>query len=201
MSIDWNTAPEGATHYAPKLEENDFWCSVFWRMENGVGVEAWQIDNKTGELNHLRWPVWHERNTPRLVPRPAASAPAAPNWDGQGLPPVGIQIEAKFPVTDVTGTHYHWRRVIVAVAGIPRAERECLVYDAEDTKPAWVDEFRPLRTPEQVAAAERWAAIQQMLAFADVKYGAGELMSPKEYVETAVAALYDAGYRRQESST
>ncbi|WP_241356383.1 hypothetical protein [Pseudomonas aeruginosa] len=181
MSIDWNKAPEGTTHY-----------------HIGEDINPWRKIEGTVAYEHYRG-KWLRVNSFNEGCMPGYYVPIPQEtWDGQGLPPVGIQIEAKFPVTDVTGTHYHWRRVIVAVAGIPRAERECLVYDAENTKPAWVDEFRPLRTPEQVAAAERWAAIQQMLAFADVKYGAGELMSPKEYVETAVAALYDAGYRRQE---
>ncbi|AUA83935.1 hypothetical protein CWI23_23505 [Pseudomonas aeruginosa] len=115
-------------------------------------------------------------------------------WDGQGLPPVGAEVEANFPVTDTTGTHYHWRRVIVAVAGIPGAERECLVYDAENTKPAWVDELRPIRTPEQIAAEEREKAINQMIS--DAGY-----VDPKIGTFVAMGNLYDAGYRRQESST
>ncbi|HCF2363383.1 TPA: hypothetical protein NIA63_005508 [Pseudomonas aeruginosa] len=186
MSIDWNTAPEGATHWEPSGPDfNEGWMKkegngwFFW----GLGAE-WKYG---GDVSAEREATFEARPQEQ--------------WDGQGLPPVGTEVEANFPVTDTTGTHYHWRRVIVAVAGIPGAERECLVYDAENTKPAWVDELRPIRTPEQIAAAERWAAIQQMLAFADMNYSAGELMSPKEYVETAVAALYDAGYRRQESST
>lgn len=93
MSIDWSKAPDGATHYAPKLEENDFWCSVFWRMENGVGVEAWSIDNRTGELHHFNRPTWIETTAKRLVPRPAACAHASTTWDGQGLPPVGTVCE------------------------------------------------------------------------------------------------------------
>ncbi|HBO3725420.1 TPA: hypothetical protein L4T28_006545, partial [Pseudomonas aeruginosa] len=112
-------------------------------------------------------------------------------WDGQGLPPVGTEVEANFPVTDTTGTHYHWRRVIVAVAGIPGAERECLVYDAENTKPAWVDELRPIRTPEQIAAEEREKAINQMIS--DAGY-----VDPKIGTFVAMRNLYDAGYRRRE---
>lgn len=194
MSIDWSKAPSSATHYLP--EQKDLGWEACWYKKDG---DKWLVMNcaRLEKRGHMEWVVdvsEVDKFVPLLVPRSAFSS----EWNGQGLPPVGLEIEANFPMTDVTGTHYHWRRVIVAVAGIPGAERECLVYDAENTKPAWVDEFRPLRTPEQVAAAERWAAIQQMLAFADVKYGAGELMSPKEYVETAVAALYDAGYRRQE---
>ncbi|RUF31658.1 hypothetical protein IPC1132_10940 [Pseudomonas aeruginosa] len=187
MSIDWSKAPKGATHWEPKGTE----FGEGWMKKVGNEWSYWLEGSEVWAGVWADCFVSAEREA-TFEPRPQET------WNGQGLPPVGLEIEANFPMTDVTGTHYHWRRVIVAVAGIPGAERECLVYDAENTKPAWVDEFRPLRTPEQVAAAERWAAIQQMLAFADVKYGAGELMSPKEYVETAVAALYDAGYRRQE---
>ncbi len=161
MSIDWSKAPEGCIGAFARIISKTAFFVFSKRPSDYSSREGYEGEGEDGPY-HVFSEYWEWIDKP---------------WDGQGLPPVGIQIEAKFPVTDVTGTHYHWRRVIVAVAGIPRAERECLVYDAENTKPAWVDEFRPLRTPEQVAAAERWAAIQQMLAFADVKYGAGELMS------------------------
>ncbi|HCT4762141.1 TPA: hypothetical protein OTY55_000305 [Pseudomonas aeruginosa] len=172
MSIDWSKAPEGATHWEPRSDKyREAWMKnaadkwFFW----GSRREAWIEESG----------ISAEREA-TFEPRPQEP------WNGQGLPPVGIQIEAKFPVTDVTGTHYHWRRVIVAVAGIPRAERECLVYDAENTKPAWVDEFRPLRIPEQIAAEERAKAIKEM-CFAE------ETLTVKQ-----AKALFDAGYRRQE---
>ncbi|EOJ0063247.1 TPA: hypothetical protein ACXI7E_000474 [Pseudomonas aeruginosa] len=186
MSIDWTKAPEGATHYAPKLEENDFWCSVFWRMENGVGVEAWQIDNKTGELNHLRRPVWHERNTPRLVPRPAASAPAAPNWDGQGLPPVGTVCEHYGTADDLA-----WLEVEVIGHGNVDG-RNVAFFRYGTGSPRFTvsystaNNFRPIRTPEQIAAEDREKAIEEM-CFAE------ETLTVKQ-----AKALFDAGYRRQE---
>ncbi|HGS7946082.1 TPA: hypothetical protein ACMFPV_005143 [Pseudomonas aeruginosa] len=181
MSIDWSKAPEGATHAGiiPSRKTNVWYRDIdpdrgrykyFSLMD-----ESWNINSGS--------PIAKE-----LIPRPAESAPAAPTWDGQGLPPVGTEVEANFPVTDTTGTHYHWRRVIVAVAGIPGAERECLVYDAENTKPAWVDELRPIRTPEQIAAEEREKAVGDMaMSIQGVPY-----QYPTLY------ALYDAGYRRQE---
>ncbi len=177
MSIDWNTAPEGATHWEPEGRMyragwmKKEWGKWFWWSK---GSKEWVFTSN----------VTAKRET-TFEARPQES------WDGQGLPPVGIEIEANFPVTDVTGTHYHWRRVIVAVAGIPGAERECLVYDAENTKPAWVDEFRPLPTPEQIAAEERSKECDRIFVILSSVEREGNRSDMAE-------ALYDAGYRRQE---
>lgn len=66
-----------------------------------------------------------------------------PEWNGEGLPPVGTICQAKVP-RSITG--WEWRKVKVVESGIPGAEKEVLVYDLETTLPAWTDEFRPLRT-------------------------------------------------------
>ena len=77
-----------------------------------------------------------------------------PEWNGEGLPPVGTICQAKVP-RSITG--WEWRRVKVVESGIPGAEKEVLVYDLETTLPAWTDEFRPLRT-EAEKAREKLAA-------------------------------------------
>ncbi len=183
MSIDWNTAPEGATHWEPSSYE----FAEGWMRKVGDKWFYWLEGSKVWGLSGPACCVSAEREA-TFEARPQDT------WDGQGLPPVGIEIEANFPVTDVTGTHYHWRRVIVAVAGIPGAERECLVYDAENTKPAWVDEFRPLSPPEQIAAEEREKAISEMLGLIRSCRNGLSLISRRQFCEV----LFDAGYRRQE---
>lgn len=77
-----------------------------------------------------------------------------PEWNGEGLPPVGTICQAKVP-RSITG--WEWRKVKVVESGIPGAEKEVLVYDIETTIPAWTDEFRPLRT-EAERAREKLAA-------------------------------------------
>ena len=77
-----------------------------------------------------------------------------PEWNGEGLPPVGTICQAKVP-RSITG--WEWRRVKVVESGIPGAEKEVLVYDLETTIPAWTDEFRPLRT-EAERARDKLAA-------------------------------------------
>lgn len=77
-----------------------------------------------------------------------------PEWNGEGLPPVGTICEAKVP-RSITG--WEWREVKVVESGIHGAEKEVLVYDLETTFPSWTDEFRPLRT-EAEKAREKLAA-------------------------------------------
>ncbi|EPB7049546.1 hypothetical protein ACRRPB_000324 [Pseudomonas aeruginosa] len=55
-------------------------------------------------------------------------------------------------------------------------------------------EVRPMPTPEQIAAEEREKAISEML---DLYNSAYWPMTSKQFCEI----LFDAGYRRQESST
>ncbi|HBO0336517.1 TPA: hypothetical protein SHT49_002600 [Pseudomonas aeruginosa] len=189
MSIDWSKAPSSATHYLP--EQKDLGWEACWYKKDG---DKWLVMNcaRLEKRDHMEWVVDNsevDKFVPLLVPRSAFSS----EWNGQGLPPVGTVCEWH----ESDGWAYTESKV---VAYTDDGLFVCMQKPGRRPEVLRIDncDFRPIRTPEQIAAAERWAAIQQMLAFADVKYGAGELMSPKEYVETAVAALYDAGYRRQE---
>lgn len=84
-----------------------------------------------------------------------------PDWNGEGLPPVGTICQAKVP-RSITG--WEWRKVKVVESGIPGAEKEVLVYDLETTLPAWTDEFRPLRTEAERAREDAETAIRTCLA-------------------------------------
>lgn len=72
-----------------------------------------------------------------------------PEWNGEGLPPVGTVCMANL----ANG----WTDVKVAYIGDEGGCREALVFEIESTKPAWADEFRPLRT-EAEKAREKLAA-------------------------------------------
>ncbi|WDG52445.1 hypothetical protein [Pseudomonas chlororaphis] len=116
-----------------------------------------------------------------LVPRPKT-------WTGEGLPPVGIEIEAMLQGLSTSG-NYAWRRALVVHGPLPDSQGEVLVFDVETTRPAWVDEFRPIRTPEQIAAEERKSDIQ---ALTDVL----RTINTTYYPDVAEAILL-AGYRKQ----
>ncbi|HFH3850473.1 TPA: hypothetical protein ACGJ2U_004888 [Pseudomonas aeruginosa] len=102
-------------------------------------------------------------------------------WDGQGLPPVGAKC--------LTDRNDFLREVTILCHGKTRTfvfdhvsqEEICLVLKDRV--------FLPIRTPEQIAAEERKKAIEEM-CFAE------ETLTVKQ-----AKALFEAGYRRQESST
>lgn len=116
-------------------------------------------------------------------------------WDGEGLPPVGLEVECTY---DSWG---YWLKGKVLCYG-----QKMIFMEQESSKGDGKFEgsmnpdgirFRPIRTPEQIAAEERKTAINQMAADAQLDFSAGELLTAREYVECAIAALHDAGYRKQ----
>ncbi|HBP0988671.1 TPA: hypothetical protein L5R00_005965 [Pseudomonas aeruginosa] len=169
MSIDWSKAPDGATHWEPSgpefnegwmKKEGDYW---FYWVE---GINKWS-HGPSCNVSADREATFEAR------PQEA--------WDGQGLPPVGVTCEY------MNGSG-HWHQVRItghAELGlcfrVPGRDGENYVH--RDCK------FRPLPTPEQIAADEREKAIEEM-CFAE------ETLTVKQ-----AKALYEAGYRRQESST
>ncbi|HEJ2268236.1 TPA: hypothetical protein SLW25_001561 [Pseudomonas aeruginosa] len=176
MSIDWSKAPEGATHAGiiPSLKTNVWYRDIdpdrgrykyFSLMD-----ESWNINSGS--------PIAKE-----LIPRPAESAPAAPTWDGQGLPPVGAKC--------LTDRNDFLREVTILCHGKTRTfvfdhvsqEEICLVLKDRV--------FLPIRTPEQIAAEARDNATTAWLN-----------KIAREYDQHTAAKcehiLIGAGYRRQE---
>lgn len=83
-----------------------------------------------------------------------------PEWNGGGLPPVGTVCMANL----ANG----WTDVKVAYIGDEGGWREALVFEIKSTKPAWADEFRPLRTESEKVRDE---AIQSMASVIDYRNG------------------------------
>ncbi|EMI6703471.1 hypothetical protein V2E99_005990 [Pseudomonas aeruginosa] len=167
MSIDWSCAPAEATHYCIGDDLNP------WRKIVGTTVYA---------LNRKKWVMLSSFNEGYM---PAYYAPIPlETWDGQGLPPVGTGCEVKNDISDswdaVDEILAHTVIKGTAVAVFKRGDH--IAYSPKSA-------FRPIRTPEQIAAEEREKAIEEM-CFAE------ETLTVKQ-----AKALYEAGYRRQESST
>jgi hypothetical protein len=133
MNIDWNEAPE-ATHYDP-TDRN------FLKQVCGVSL-VWH-HGKGWAYHYGQYPQ-NLTNLGRLIVRPEQVA-----WTGEGLPPVGIEIEALLP--GLGSTTYFWQRAKVVHGSLSDSTGEVLVFSLETSRPAWVDEFRPIRTPEQIA--------------------------------------------------
>lgn len=103
-------------------------------------------------------------------------------WTGEGLPPVGTICECHLP-GELTN-NYSWVEAKVIWHNGPT---ECAVVRST-SKLAWCDEFRPIRTPEQIAAEERE---KNAIAMCRATQGAHDWME-------AFRMLHDAGYRKFE---
>ncbi len=175
MSIDWTKAPEGANKAGFTGPGNYL---QFYRIPGMFGdYDYWS--EKRGWLGS-EFPTCANY----LFERPAKV-----EWNGQGLPPVGTVCEWHGPNSDgPDGWAYTESRVV--------AYTDDGLFICMQKPSCWpvvqrIDncEFRPIRTPEQIAAEEREKAIEEM-CFAE------ETLTVKQ-----AKALFDAGYRRQESST
>jgi len=113
-----------------------------------------------------------------------------PVWDGEGLPPVGVECELK----SEEYADFDWVKVrivfehngeLIAIVNMPdepihdRMSKHSAGYDAA--------KFRPIRSPEDVARDE---AIDDMAGIIEYRRGC----SPK----SLAGWLYDAGYRKME---
>lgn len=171
--IDWSKAPERATHFVISAESR---IPSGWYQRDGN-----KMRDLARELEYtFRLDDLHEGRAIRLVPRPTA-------WDGQGPPPVGDSCERRF--VGVSGSS--WFGCIV----LARGSRKIFIRD--DNGDEWAHsldevEFRPYRTPEQIAAEEREEEINRMVALSP--------MLDKGWARKVCTALYDAGYRKQEAA-
>lgn len=178
----WAKAPEGATHFGP---ENDERFHAWYKQLNG----KWMCFLVYGSGK------WVEAHDCELKAPMIARPELPPTWNGIGLPPVGVECECCY-----TSPSEYYRVKIIA-------------HDDEKAVFRWIDgpmqfklgdgdhytlgaftnphpTFRPILTPEQIAAEERKAAVDEMRAmfkFSDAQ---------KEMLRAVCYSLYDAGYRK-----
>ncbi|MGI0618462.1 hypothetical protein ACRCOS_01055 [Pseudomonas aeruginosa] len=177
MSIDWTKAPEGATHWEPK----SYYFTEGWMRKVGNEWSFWSEAIESWVRGTLTCNVSAERE---------ATFEARPQepWNGQGLPPVGTVciVEPHNTMWGFSSTSGYERKILAyygEYVWLGHAETPL-----ETTRIDKVD-FRSIRSPEQIAAEEREKAIEEM-CFAE------ETLTVKQ-----AKALFEAGYRRQESST
>ncbi|HHQ2759003.1 TPA: hypothetical protein ACSPMO_005782 [Pseudomonas aeruginosa] len=168
MSIDWSKAPEGTTHYHIAEDINP------WRKIEGTVA----YEHYSGKW--LRVNSFNEGCMPGYyVPIPQET------WDGKGLPPVGTVciVEPHNTMWGFSSTSGYERKILAYYG-----EHVWLGHAETPLETTRIDkvDFRPVRTPEQIAAEERVKAIEEM-CFAE------ETLTVKQ-----AKALFDAGYRRQE---
>ena len=162
--IDWSQAPEGADKY---------------NTHNNLFYKGERPDLQV--FIHEKWmPSAIIKSNELFVYRPST-----PSWSGEGLPPVGVVCEVdwceEWHKCEVIA-HFQQRCGMVAAFTVEISD------GAKSLDAFGADSFRPIRTPEQIAADEREAAIDAMLAATP---------APGSDISLRVcAALYDAGYRK-----
>lgn len=162
-NVDWSKAPEGATHWMPGSQ---YWQEGFWKRK---GEANYFFEGGEWAFSGAK-PFGH----PALVKRPAA-----PQWSGEGLPPVGASVEWFSPVYGWLGGRVVGHDGTVAVISHNDGYTGCHPH-----------EVRPIRTPEQLAAEKRERAVEEMWSV----YWQPHAATAKE----GLGLLYDAGYRKQE---
>ncbi|MHC8403626.1 hypothetical protein [Pseudomonas sp. TMB3-21] len=171
MNIDWSKAP----HWAKRHGFNSFNQAAWIGEKNYQYVEdigIWEFGTTGYELS-----AFHG-----LTERPVV-------WTGEGLPPVGTELEAGFACEEFEMWH---KGVCVAVGEDPEGREEFCVVKFGNKLAMYTDEgrrMRPIRTPERIAADEREAACRQLLKDCYQDENAFALIQ--------AGRLYDAGWRKQ----
>lgn len=173
--IDWSKAPDSAMVLLKHVRDN----SYAWAVSHAEESDAWMVDGTCFGFRLMA-------NCWRVV----SNRPTTPSWSGEGLPPVGVVCEVLWD--SPTNTYYPafvcgeddgqavYRWVCGPDKGAYRADTPRLI--------GFKPRFRPIRTPEQIAADEREAAIRSMLSGFD---------SAKSWLVSDLAGfIYDKGYRK-----
>ena len=132
--IDWSKAPEGATHARYVRTEICGRHLVDFFKKSGSRFEYWNI-------KHADW-----RDACSSVHECVEKPPV---WSGTGLPPVGIEFEWRY------GDHA-WKTGSALYIGSVYV----ILKERDDEQHYYLRDmqFRPIRTPEQIAAEQRNAA-------------------------------------------
>jgi hypothetical protein len=161
-TIDWSKAPEGDTHY--HRPNGHFYREIAGELMVFIDGE-WQKSHLPGLSRE------------RLIPRPATQ----PAWSGEGLPPVGVVCE----VEKDTGRAL-WHKVKILYMGSEHA----IVFGEHGEQHFLLRgvKFRPIRTPEQIAAHEKKLAVERMSLIV------GDIDTVPTWTD-ALSVFYDAGLR------
>lgn len=170
---DWEKAPEGATHYLPVV--SDYGYDACWYKQDADGQWRGCNAGNYARAGHEPWSLdcdEVEVFTRYLIKRPATE------WSGAGRPTAGTVCEFR----EYCGT---WAEC--TIIGEFKGRIICGCNATGSVGYIDLEELRTIRTPEQIADAEREAAIAEMMAICSdgiTTIGHGD-----------AALLYDAGLR------
>lgn len=175
QEIDWSKAPDDATHHAAETDTSfECWLKPGYAVRVSRGAPGW-VRNDSSD---------------RFIADGSATERPSLQWSGEGLPPVGTVCEVKF-------CHWNdWEKAEILCFGakmvfVRQESRSGMLFEGSMN----IDgiEFRPIRTPEQITADEREAAVNAMLLLdpylPNTQLG---MMSRADFCR----AIYADGYRK-----
>lgn len=188
IEIDWSKAPEGAICYGYiGIGKCAVWASDDWYQYEEPDGRRFSFD-KSG-LNHFS----HEQLV--ITHRKPSK------WRGpeDGLPPVGIYVEiaegregqvVSYPAGARVKIYAHCKHVDGTTNFAAFCDDHKQVYGV-----GYHHIFRPIRTPEQIAAQEREKAVKEIMESSRGQY------TPHGISFDAACCIYDKGYRKQGDAT
>jgi len=189
VEIDWSKAPEWATAYGLLqggfgIEEVWFNAEQYLPLRGDERYGPYPFGGGTG-------PHMHNSTMAQISFQQQRPAP----WAGEGTPPAGTVCE----VLNNTLDRPEWERCTILFMGKFKAvyESDSCHERVADVSEDWMISFRPLRTPEQIAAEERLHSVRNACsAIAETL----DALRGKTKLERAalrvVEAMIDAGYAR-----
>jgi len=174
--IDWSNAPD----WADKHGFTGAFKSAVWFDDKKYTYDDGQQDGK--EFFYTDACTYAAKDFSQVSERPATAS-----WSGEGLPPVGTACEVKHD-----GRWYE-----TTIIGVDPDDKSLVFKTHSDYETPYdgytsAGQFRPIRTPEQIAEELADKEIKQ-IATIICRDGAFDIDDP-EVSESAVA-LYDAGLR------
>jgi hypothetical protein len=162
MNIDWSKAPGGFPLWLEGTNEehkkHSGWYRDAGQVFEGAHGGQWRA------VREGQFFIIHRK-------------PESKTWDGEGYPDVEMICEYQVFETEI------WRECEV----VARRKGGWVVLDDEcETAFVTLQDIRPIRTPEQIAAEEREGAIHEMV----------DHLKRWVTVQDLCGVLYDAGYRK-----
>lgn len=153
-------------------------------------------DRRTSVVTRAEWEVAVEAlKKPKLTQ--FVQVTVGPEWSGEGPPPVGTVCDLQHS----TWSEIHWeKRKILYLGDVYLITSDP---DSDEEKSSYVKEmkFRPIRTPEQIAAEERLHKVRNActnIAKDLERYNVS--IDCSAAMRAAIEAMIDAGYRLPEVS-
>jgi hypothetical protein len=167
-------APEGATHF--------MYSEKFVKWVDGVELSFYVSSERKWKKSFCSWSLQQYIDCGNyMIAKP--TKPAAQEWDGKGLPPVGTRVIC----LTCSGWSADATIVHVTITGIAIAEMD----DGSVYHSVCAEKFRPIRSQAERELEEFVSAVLKVAPLP-----ADDEINPRQYLINSLNALYEVGMLR-----